>query len=355
MDTYKIDSHKLLYHVPRVHNWMNDKLIYPIYMEVSPSGACNHRCTFCALDFMEYQKRYLDFSVFQDRLREMGRLGIKSIMYAGEGEPLLHKNITEIIKHTKNAGIDVAVTTNGVLFRESLIKEILGEIEWVKISLNAGTRETYAAIHNTRSSDFDKVIANLAVAVDLKKTKGYSCTIGTQMLLLPENYEEALDLARTVKDIGVDYLVIKPYSHHDLSKTNKYKKISYNHYSYLDEQLTALATKEFNVIFRKNTMKKLDTCMRNYESCMALPFWSYIDAGGNVWGCSAYLGDENFLCGNIYENTFQDIWESRKRTKLVQWAAQELDTDRCRRNCRMDEINSYLWDLKHPPAHVNFI
>ncbi len=57
-DKYKIDSHKLIYHIPRVNDWLDGKTIYPLYMEISPSGACNHRCTFCGLDFMEYQSRY---------------------------------------------------------------------------------------------------------------------------------------------------------------------------------------------------------------------------------------------------------------------------------------------------------
>jgi hypothetical protein len=33
----------------------------------------------------------------------------------------------------------------------------------------------------------------------------------------------------------------------------------------------------------------------------------------------------------------------------------EFDINECRLNCRMNSINSYLWDLLHPPDHVNFI
>jgi len=61
------------------------------------------------------------------------------------------------------------------------------------------------------------------------------------------------------------------------------------------------------------------------------------------------------LYGNMYENTFKEIWEGNKRHKSVQWAEGKLDTNQCRLNCRMDEINRYLWDLKNPPEHVNFI
>jgi hypothetical protein len=59
--------------------------------------------------------------------------------------------------------------------------------------------------------------------------------------------------------------------------------------------------------------------------------------------------------GNIYKNTFKQIWESEKHKKLLRFANEKLDSGKCRVNCRMDEVNRYLWELKHPPAHVNFI
>jgi radical SAM protein with 4Fe4S-binding SPASM domain len=94
---------------------------------------------------------------------------------------------------------------------------------------------------------------------------------------------------------------------------------------------------------------------RGYGRCLALPFWSYIDAGGGVWGCSSYLGDERFLYGNIHEETFERIWEGERRRESLAFVASALDPDGCRMNCRMDEINLYLWQLTHPDGHANFI
>lgn len=355
MDKYRIDSHKLMFHAGRVNAWLNDREIYPIYVEVSPSGACNHRCTYCALDFMEYKPGFLNTELLKKRLSEMGRIGIKSIMYAGEGEPLLHKDIAEIINHTGKTGIDVAITTNGVLLNNELTDSILANVAWIKVSINGVTKGTYAKIHQSNPEDLDRVIKNMAYAANLKRRKGYACALGMQLLLLPENCDEVIGLAKKARDIGMDYLVIKPYSQHPFSKTTKYKNIRYGKYLYLAGKLAVLNTDKFNVIFRINTMKKWDAGAPDYEHCYALPFWAYIDSLGGVWSCSAYLSDGRFRIGSIYKDSFRDIFSSCKRKKLARWAKDKLDTGKCRVNCRMDEINRYLWGLKHQPEHVNFI
>lgn len=355
MDKFKIDSHKLMYHVSRVNDWLKGKNIFPIYLEISPSGSCNHRCTYCALDFMGYQPRFLETDTLKQRISEMGSLGVKSIMYAGEGEPLLHKDIAVIISHTKKAGIDAAVTTNGVLFDKNLAERVLGDLSWLKVSISGGTKETYRKVHRSAPDDFDKVMRNMDFAVRLRKKKGYKCSLGMQILLLPENKREIVGLAKTARDIGLDYLVVKPYSQHPFSKTTRYKNIRYSKYFKLAEQAEACNTDKFNVIFRLHTMKKWDQSLRNYKHCYALPFWSHIDAGGNAWGCSAYLGKMDFSYGNIYQNTFKEIWESVRRKKLVESVEKNLCIENCRINCRMDEINRYLWELKNPAEHVNFI
>ena len=355
MDKYRIDSHKLIYHVGRVNEWLKGEYTYPIYMEVSPAGSCNHRCVYCALDFMKYQPRFLDTAVFKNRLSEMGKLGVKSIMYAGEGEPFLHNDISDIIATTKRSGIDAAVTSNAVLFDEKISNETLPYLTWIKISINAAKPDTYAKIHRTKPGDFNKVMKNMAYAVKIRRKNKYACTLGMQIVLLPDNYREVILLAKKSKEIGMDYLVVKPYSQHPLSKTNSFAGIKYDKYANLHEKLMKLNDRHFNAIFRLHTMKKWDAAKRNYKHCLALPFWAYIDAGGNVWSCSVYMTKKNFCLGNIYKDNFRDIWESKKRDNLVHWAAKKLNTDKCRINCRMDEINRYLWDLTHPSAHLNFI
>ena len=354
-DRFRIDGHKLMYHLPRVAAWLEGKTVYPISMEVSPSGSCNHRCLFCAVDYLEYQPRFLDAAVLKERLTELAGLGLKSVMFAGEGEPLLNREIAGIVAHTRAVGVEAALVSNAVLLRDDLARALLPNLTWVKVSCNAGTPETYAAVHRTRPEDFERVMANLAAAVRIRREGGLACTIGIQLLLLPENAHEVAALAALAREIGLDYLVVKPYSHFDRSRTTRYRDIRYEDFRGLAAEVKAFATESFDVVFREETMRLWDAAERTYDRCLALPFYSYIDAGGTVWGCKEYLGDERFAFGNINEQSFREIWDGPRRAAVTRFVAGELDVRGCRTNCRLDKMNRWLWDISHPADHANFI
>jgi len=365
-DKYGIESHKLAYHPQRVSkilsakgDWLKAKGIYPIYMEISPIGACNHRCTFCAVDYLGYNPVRLDFDMMKRRLPEMGKLGVKSIMYAGEGEPLLHKKISELVELTKQAGIDVSFTTNATILPADFLEKALPNTSWIKASINAGTPETYHKIHQGKPGDFDKAISNLKAMVEHKKENDLQVTLGAQSMLLPENIDEMEELARICRDeIGLDYLVIKPYSQHKFSITHKYEGVDYTQYASYEKKFSAMSSDDFQVIFRGHTMKKyIEGNEQRYKKCYATPnLWAYVMADGRVFSCSAYLLDERFDLGNINDNSFQEIWEGKRRQENYEFVQEGLDITECRLNCRMDEANRYIDSIKNQTIkHINFI
>ena len=101
-------------------------------------------------------------------------------------------------------------------------------------------------------------------------------------------------------------------------------------------------------------MQKLE-CKRCYKHCWALPFMVYMDAKGNLWPCIVFMGKDELKYGNIYESSFADIWEGGHRKEIVDhFMNMDLEKN-CRELCRLDEMNRYLDQLKHPGEHVNFI
>lgn len=362
-DRFQIDGHKLDQHPARVAQWLaagddweKQKKVYPIYVEVSPAGACNHRCTFCAVDYIGYQTRYLAPDVMSRMLTDMGSHGVRSIMFAGEGEPLLAKGLGQAVNEAKAAGIDTAITTNATPLTDRFVCEALGAVTWMKASINGGP-ETYAAIHKASERDFELVMNNLANAVRRREERGWSTTLGAQMVLLPQNAHEVRALAYRCRSIGLDYLVVKPYSQHLKSEATAARGFDRFRWQPRDlETLADLNTPTFQVIVRSETAAHAAEPERYYAKCNATPnFWAYVMADGSVWGCSAYLLDERFRYGNVNEESFSEVWEGERRRASAEYVREHLDISECRVNCRMEAVNRHLWDLTRPSPHRNFI
>lgn len=351
-ENIRMDSHKLIYHPDVVARWMKGENIYPIEIEISPSGACNHRCVFCAVDYMGYQPDFLDKDTILRDISQMSRRGLKSVICSGEGEPLLNKEMPDIANSVKACGVDVAMSSNGVLFTKEKAKECLAAFTWIRFSVACMEEESYQKIQRGKAGDLDKVKTNLREAVRIKRDKKLKTTLGVQCLLLPENMDKIPDMANQLREIGVDYLTVKPYSQH-LHSENTFH-IDYSNMMELEQEIKQFATDDFSIYFRAGAMKKMHHG-KCYKQCYGLPFMTHIDARGNVWSCVAHIGTEEFCYGNIYEQTFEEIWEGQKRQEAIRKLNALNINEVCREACRLDEMNRYLDELKHPGEHVNFI
>ncbi len=351
-DKIRIDSHKLIYHPDVVSRWKNGENIYPIELEIGLTNACNHRCVFCAVDYTGYKSTMLDENMLLDNLMQISRKGVKSIIYAGEGEPLIHKAATEIINKTKALGIDTAMSTNGVLLTPEISRECLKSLTWVRFSTAGINNDTYNKIQRGKDGDLQKVLNNMQEAVRVRKEQNASTTIGVQLLLLPDNKDEIVQMGKELRKIGVDYFTIKPFSQHPQSE--QILQVDYHEMLDLEQEVKELQTEFFKVYFRAHSMQKLE-CKRDYKQCLALPFMVYIDAKGNLWPCIVFMGKEDFAYGNLNHESFVQIWEGERRKKIVDYFM-HMDLEKnCRELCRLDEMNKYLDELTHPGEHVNFI
>lgn len=351
MKKLSLDNHKLLYHLDVLNAWARGEEIGPIYMALSPSGCCNLRCIFCAYSYLAPQKPFLGRDVVSSALRDFKAMGVKAVFYSGEGEPFLNRELPAMVSDTHQNGIDVAVNTNGLLFTEPIVKKIVEKFTFVRYSVNAGTSESYKKIHRTHIKAFDTVIGNIACAVRVKNERKAKTTIGVQCLLLQENLGSLLNLAAVLKEIGVDYLAIKPFF--------KHPRIEFGGGAVLSdcggtlEEMEAMSTEKFRVIVRRNSFERY--AARSYRRCLSLPFMAEIDCRGDVYPCGPYLGFKEFIYGNIHEASFKDIWDGERAREVRKRISTRLDVSKCMPNCRNDAVNRFLWQLKNEPEHVNFI
>jgi radical SAM protein with 4Fe4S-binding SPASM domain len=359
-DPLALDEQKLFYFPQRIGQWLDAgarwnklKSIYPVYVEVSPAGACNHRCIFCALDFMGYRPHFLDRAGYRAFAGVAARNGVRSIMFCGEGEPLLNPDLAAMVKETKILGIDVAITTNGTLLNRRFCEAALPYLGWIKISLDAGSAPTHASIHRCSERDFGAIMDNIATAVQTKRRRRLACDIGVQVLLLPENAAEVLPVARAVKKIGVDYFVVKPYS--PGLRGRAFRKPDYAGYERLAARVEGLSDGTFHATFRARAFAALQSGGRPYRACNAVPFfWAYVATNGDVYGCHNFMHKREFCLGNIGRQSFDRIWEGARR-KSSWRKMRRMSTDACRINCRMDGVNRYLERISHPQKNFTFI
>lgn len=354
---YMLDGHKLFWHLDRVCAWQKDRLISPVYLEISPVSYCNHNCIFCGLDFARDEPFSLDAAILKKRIVEMAGLGIKSIMFAGEGEPLLHPEMAEIVRHTKENGIDVSITTNGMAGNRLIWENILPHLAWIRFSIDAATSKAYEQVHQVRSENFDRTLNSLKEAVATRDRLKLSCTIGVQFLLIEENLSDVEGAIRLYSDIGVDYLSFKPYSEHP-------QMLNKSGFTYTAEIIRMIdsAVRQYHsqgktkIIFRKAATINYTEGAPRFAHCYSTPFWGYISSSGDFYTCSVYLNDDRFNVGNIYDTPVEKIIHGEKRRISIEYAEHQLAVgNECRVNCRMARINEFLDQLNRKPEHVNFI
>ncbi len=357
MDKYLIDGHKLLWHLDRVAEWQEKKLAAPIYVEVSPVSLCNHKCIFCAIDFARGKDFKLDTGSFCTRLKEMGSLGVRSVMFAGEGEPLFHKDLKKFIVTAKRAGMDASLTTNGSLGNYNVWSGLLPYLTWIRFSVDAGNAKSYSRVHNVTENSFFKTIQSIEDAVKVKKDLGLDVTISVQFLLIEENLNSLEDALALFSRIGVDYFSLKPYSLHP-QMINKREMFYTEQTAGRVRRLVKKFRKnsKMDIIFRDIAMEKYAAKEKKFKHCRALPFWGYVSSKGDFYTCSVFIGDKRFRAGNVHRQNMSSIFFGRSRKRSISYAAKKLSVAKeCRINCRMARVNEFLESLEKKPEHINFI
>ena len=192
------------------------------YLRLAVNEHCNLRCIYCMPEegapFLE-QAQLLSTNEIKIILRAMSDLGVKKVRFTG-GEPLLRKDIIDLIKYSSQRSIfeSVHITTNGLLLSNYIDQLEQAGLNGINISLDTLDAEKFKKI--TRRDEFQKVIKGLNAAIlsDIKHIKV------NVVAMRDFNQNEILDFVELTKtnDITVRFIELMPFDSHQIWKTGKY-------------------------------------------------------------------------------------------------------------------------------------
>ena len=171
---------------------MKDKFNREIdYLRISLTEACNLRCIYCMPEGDVCFKN--DNGLTDDEIKYLidifGDIGLKKIRFTG-GEPLLRKNIVELVSKAKEKEIGkIALTTNGVLLPKYLDELINAGLNEINISLDSLKEDVFKKI--TRGGNLISVVESIKKAVN----KGIKVKINA-VIVKGINDNEFLDLCK---------------------------------------------------------------------------------------------------------------------------------------------------------------
>ncbi|KKK79157.1 hypothetical protein LCGC14_2836340, partial [marine sediment metagenome] len=285
-------------------------------------------------------------------LTDAKEIGVKSIAFVGEGENTLNESLYDGLEYAKLINLDVSLATNGLRINKERIEDMMSSLVWIRFNISAATPDSYFKIHGVRRMDW--ALNNIKSCVDIKRNLGLRTTIGLQMVVLHENVNDIVPLAKLGRDLGVDYLVIKPCSD-TYERTLDSPMEEYLQIDEIFQEADNYSDDNYVVSVKWKKIENLG--LKDFKICYGTQFIIAISGDGSVFPCGHFfdIRRDEFKIGNVIESSLKDIIFG-DRYRQVQKKIQMLDVNReCESNCRQYYINQFLWKLKNPPSHVNFI
>lgn len=357
-DQYLMDGHKLLWHLDRVNQWVRGERIAPLHIDLGVTTACNIACSYCYGILQGRSGVGTDDKGRFDMPTEKAMMlfddakavGVRSIAFIGEGENTLHPDLGNMLDHCRQIKLDASLGTNGTLLKPDGMEQLLSALSWLRINISAASRETYKKIHGADA--FGRVVRNTSALVEAKKRGHYDTTIGFQMVVTRDNMDDIVPLAKLGQELGVDYTVIKPCSDTGDRRLDAPDK-EYLEVRGLFEQAEKYSTDHYSVLVKWQKLTNLGR--KDFDVCYGTQFITAISGDGGVYPCGHFFKNEDYCMGNVLDTSFGDIVQS-DRYWAVQNRIQRLDVNKdCETNCRQYYIDRFLWTLRNPPAHVNFV
>jgi len=319
----------------------------PEEVHIDLTNMCNNNCIgcWCNSPFLgelkmspEVQKQTLTFSILKKTIDELANLGTKRIKLIGGGEPTLHPNFMEVVEYITRKGMECWINTNLLEINEELVKRIVSAgVKLIDVSLWASNPKTYVKTQTIRKeADFLRIKKTLKSFYHEKKEQNKdSPIIRIYNVIFNMNYSEIEQMINFALDVHADkvqFVFLEP-----ITKKTEFLLIDEEQRGELKEIVKRIKKNIFRIEgsddvyrdekgreimitdFTKNFIRRLeqsdvikgvyDEFVVNEIPCYVGWVFARIMADGSVIPC---LKAHKMPMGNIYKNSFSNIWNSKK-------------------------------------------
>jgi pyruvate-formate lyase-activating enzyme len=262
------------------------------------------------------------------------------------GDPLRPSYIAAVFECVSQAGLEWGVTTNGLGDRSRNIPEELYQslmnANYVHVSLDAGTDETYRRLKRGRTGDFDTVLKHVTEILQRRELRrkdfhrrqdrDVEPAVVVSVLLQPENFRELLAISQRVKDMGVDSVEIKmQHFHADRRMSEREVKEAYR----VIDEVRQLDDGRFCVVVVQSEDQAIGKVRGNdvsitFSRCYAneLGLNATVDPAGNLQTCCQYYQGTLGPQGCATKLGFGQVWSSDERRATLRRDPREILSDR---------------------------
>ena len=335
-DINEIGLEKLMLFPSKIDKLINNysDFSYPISVELSLTNYCNLNCIWCS-DKKLRNKRpaKLSFQTYKKLILDLVRNGTKGIVIEGGGEPTIYPEFKDSIQFALDNKLAVGLITNGVKFD---YEKLIPKMEWVRISLDADTRDIYKKWKGKDS--FYEVLNNIRDMCRIENR----CTIGIGYVVTNANVEHIEEITLLLSEIGVDYIYFRPViDNPELIFEDKLLN------------LKKFETDTFKVMI--HAMEENTVSGNSDLPCTGHSLSSVIAADGSVFLCGRLnIYDWFEPIGNINTSTFKEIWTGEKRLSQMKQVLSEQFCKKWCPECRITKYNKLLSNVKQIKTR-NFI
>jgi MoaA/NifB/PqqE/SkfB family radical SAM enzyme len=356
---------KILHHPGRLAQLRAGEQIAPAHLQLIISDLCSQSCNFCSYRWdgnvsnqlfhvlnndgtkNHNPARFIPYQKITEILDDCRAMGVGAVQFTGGGEPTVHPRHLDTFNYALDCGLEIALVTHGVLLKPQTI-ETLTRAAWVRISLDAGTPETYAAIRGVPASQHGRALANLKAMCAARDRTGSNVVVGVGFVVTKDNWREVELATRAAKEAGADNFRISAVFQPD---GDEYFKSFYDEAAALCRDTERLSEGRFRVVnMFGERLVDLRLGSPDYQTCSYMQFTTYIGADQNLYRCCTTAYNERGLVGSLKEQSFKDLWESQaKRDDFSGFDARGCE--RCMFNGKNRAINYAV----SRPVHVNFV